>query len=139
MKYPTYSFFLLDRRTVLHLGSGEKYDPAQSTLISCPPPIRNVVHDLEIRPWPLPNDHFQEVRAFDVIEHLNDVVASMEEIHRVCRNGAEVKITAPPLNRVATHSPTSLTAIISRSAALITSPGKTSLHSTPNAGLKGPS
>ncbi len=85
----------LDRRSVLHLGSGNKYDPAAvnvDLIVSTKP---DVVHDLDVRPWPLPDDHFREVRAFDVIEHLDDVVAAMGEIHRVCRDGAVVKITVP--------------------------------------------
>lgn len=55
----------------------------------------DLVHNLDIRPWPLPDDHFVEVRAFDVIEHLDNIVATMEEIHRVCVNGATVRITVP--------------------------------------------
>src|SRR5207237_10160930 len=47
------------------------------------------------RPWPLPADHFREVLANDVIEHLDDIVGSMQEIHRVCRDGAVVRITVP--------------------------------------------
>jgi len=92
---PADALLSLDRRTVLHLGSGEKYDPAAVNVDIVSSTNPDISHDLEIRPWPLPNDHFQEVRAFDVIEHLDDVVASMEEIHRVCRNGAVVKITVP--------------------------------------------
>src|SRR5690606_13112739 len=45
--------------------------------------------------WPLPSDQFTEVLAHDVIEHLDDVVATMEEIHRVSRDGAVVRITLP--------------------------------------------
>jgi SAM-dependent methyltransferase len=55
----------------------------------------DVVHDLSQIPWPLPSDAFGDVYAFDVIEHLDDVVRVMEEIHRVCRNGARVHITVP--------------------------------------------
>lgn len=43
----------------------------------------------------LPEDHFEECVAFDVIEHLGDIVRVMEEIHRVCEDGACVRITVP--------------------------------------------
>ncbi|MGH7282615.1 MAG: hypothetical protein ACRELY_13900 [Polyangiaceae bacterium] len=33
--------------------------------------------------------------AHDVVEHLDDVIGTMEEVHRVCRRGASVKITVP--------------------------------------------
>lgn len=55
----------------------------------------DVVHDLAQLPWPLPSDAFREVYAYDVIEHLEDVVRVMEEIHRVCTPGARVHITVP--------------------------------------------
>ena len=55
----------------------------------------DVVHDLNIRPWPFADNYFQQVFAFDVIEHLDDVVGAMEEVHRVCRDGATVEITVP--------------------------------------------
>jgi hypothetical protein len=85
---------LTDRR-VLQLGCGKKYDAEAVNVDSVASTNPDLVHDLDVRPWPLPDDHFREVRAYDVIEHLDNVVAVMEEIHRVCRNGAVVKITVP--------------------------------------------
>ncbi len=85
----------LDGREVLHLGSGNKYDPVAVNVDVVATTNPDIVHNLDVRPWPLPNDRFSEVRAYDVIEHLDDVVAVMEEIHRVCRDGAVVKITLP--------------------------------------------
>ena len=54
-----------------------------------------IVHDLTRMPWPLPAGQFREVYAFDVIEHLANIVGVMEEIHRICRPGAKVHITVP--------------------------------------------
>ena len=55
----------------------------------------DVVHDLNRRPWPFPDGKFREILAYDVIEHLDDIVATMEEIHRVAAPGAVVKLTVP--------------------------------------------
>ena len=52
-------------------------------------------YDLDRLPWPLPAGHFTEVFAYDVIEHCVNVLAVMEEIHRVTREGAVVRITVP--------------------------------------------
>ena len=52
-------------------------------------------YDLDRLPWPLPTGHFIEVFAYDVIEHGANVLAVMEEIHRVTRDGALVRITVP--------------------------------------------
>jgi SAM-dependent methyltransferase len=60
------------------------------------PAVRpDVLHDLNRLPWPFADDAFDCVKAFDVIEHLDDVVATMMEIHRVCRHGARIEITVP--------------------------------------------
>ena len=45
--------------------------------------------------WPLPDDHFKTVFAYDVLEHLDDLVATMEDIHRVCQPGAVLTVTVP--------------------------------------------
>jgi predicted SAM-dependent methyltransferase len=55
----------------------------------------DVVHDLNVVPWPFPSDSFEEVFAYDVLEHVNDVVRALEEIHRICRPSARVHITVP--------------------------------------------
>lgn len=85
----------LASRTALHLGAGKKYRPdaVNVDLVAATKP--DLVHNLDATPWPLPTGHFREVLAFDVIEHLTDVVAAMEEVHRVCAPGAVVRITVP--------------------------------------------
>jgi hypothetical protein len=55
----------------------------------------DVVHDLNVRPWPFPSSEFVEVVGYDVLEHVADVVAFMEEVHRVAAPGATVKLTVP--------------------------------------------
>lgn len=80
---------------VLNLGCGRKHLPGAVNLDVTPDTSPDVVHDLNRRPWPFPDDSFREVVALDVIEHLDDVIGSMEEIHRVCRDGAVVRITLP--------------------------------------------
>jgi SAM-dependent methyltransferase len=55
----------------------------------------DVVHDLNRTPWPFPDNAFSAVYAFDVLEHLDDLVRVMEEVHRISRNGALVHITVP--------------------------------------------
>ncbi|MDP3296463.1 MAG: methyltransferase domain-containing protein [Thermodesulfovibrionia bacterium] len=55
----------------------------------------DIVHDLNTFPYPFSNDVFDKVIVKNVIEHLNDIVKVMEEIHRISKNGAEVIITTP--------------------------------------------
>ena len=81
--------------SVLNLGCGRKHRPEAVNLDRTEASSPDVVHDLDVRPWPFADGRFERVYAFDVIEHLADVVAAMEELHRVCRDGAAIEITVP--------------------------------------------
>ncbi|NNE44312.1 MAG: methyltransferase domain-containing protein [Gemmatimonadetes bacterium] len=60
----------------------------------------DIRHDLDHLPWPVEADAFDLIRCQDVLEHLDDLVAVMEEIHRVARPGAEVRIRVPHFSSV---------------------------------------
>jgi SAM-dependent methyltransferase len=77
------------------MGCGLKHVPEAVNLDITPATNPDVLHDLNNSPWPFPDNHFREVQAFDVIEHLDNFIAVMEEIHRVCRDKAIVRITVP--------------------------------------------
>jgi SAM-dependent methyltransferase len=82
--------------TVLNLGCGNKYmDGALNLDIASAKVSADIRHDLNVRPWPLPSNQFEQVYLLDVIEHLEDVVGTMEEVHRVSSPGAIVRITVP--------------------------------------------
>jgi SAM-dependent methyltransferase len=85
----------LDKRRTLNLGAGNKQRPDAVNVDITASTRPDIVHDLNVRPWPLESEQFTEVLAHDVIEHLDDVVATMEEIHRVSQHGAVVRITLP--------------------------------------------
>ena len=53
------------------------------------------VFDHTIYPWPLPSNHFKEVRAWHILQYLPDVEKTMEEIWRVAKKGAKVTIGVP--------------------------------------------
>lgn len=55
----------------------------------------DIIHDLNTTPYPLAADSVDEIIADNVLEHLNDVIAVMAEWHRLCRNGAIIKISLP--------------------------------------------
>jgi SAM-dependent methyltransferase len=82
-------------KSILNLGCGHKKDPAAINVDVTSATNPDIVCNLNLRPWPFPADRFTEVRMYDVIEHLDDLVGVMEELHRVCRHGAVIKITTP--------------------------------------------
>ena len=85
----------VEARDVLNLGCGRRHVEGAVNVDVTPLTNPDVVHDLDRRPWPLPESHFRVVWAHAVIEHLADVPATFEEIHRVCRDGARVHVTVP--------------------------------------------
>jgi Methyltransferase domain len=81
--------------TALNLGCGRKHRAGAVNLDRPAASSPDVVHDLDIRPWPFADNRFDQVYAFDVIEHLADLVGVMEELHRICRDGASIEISVP--------------------------------------------
>lgn len=80
---------------ILNLGCGRKLMAGALNLDRSRTTGADLVHDLRQVPWPLPADHFRAVHAYDVIEHLDDVVRTLEEVHRICRPGAIMHVTVP--------------------------------------------
>jgi SAM-dependent methyltransferase len=83
------------RSGILNIGSGHRQRAGAVNLDINRDTHPDVVHDLNHRPWPFPDAAFSEVHAYDVLEHLDDVMGTMEEIHRICRPGAMVYLTMP--------------------------------------------
>ncbi len=59
----------------------------------------DVRHDLEVVPWPWPDDSVSEILLSHVLEHLghNPIVylEIMKEMYRVCQDGATIRIAVP--------------------------------------------
>lgn len=80
---------------ILELGCGASKTPGAVGVDRVAGPGVDVVHDLRQFPWPFPDNTFDEIRLFHVLEHLNDVVQSIEEVHRISRPGAKAIIWTP--------------------------------------------
>jgi predicted SAM-dependent methyltransferase len=80
---------------VLNLGCGNRKIGGALNVDRVSSVSPDVVCDLDVRPWPFANERFDQIEAFDIIEHCADVVATMEEIYRLAAPGALVRITVP--------------------------------------------
>lgn len=82
-------------RRVLDVGCGRRKFPGATGIDFADAADADVRHDLNRFPYPLADDAFDVILMRNVIEHLHDVVALMEEVHRVGRDGADVVVTTP--------------------------------------------
>jgi SAM-dependent methyltransferase len=85
---------------VLDLGCGRDKLPGALGMDSNPASDADVIHDLDVFPWPLADNTFSRVRAQDVLEHVSDFFRVMEELHRVCRDGAIIEVRMPFMSSV---------------------------------------
>lgn len=60
-----------------------------------PAPHVDVVHDLNVYPYPFRDDEFEWVDMSHVIEHVDRPLNLMNEVHRIASNGATVRIITP--------------------------------------------
>jgi predicted SAM-dependent methyltransferase len=91
IKLSTHRVITQHQPKLLILGSGKKdykeyTKEYEVTRLDMNPNVNpDVIHDLNIRPWPFEDDQFDLVIMEHVLEHLTDVVGSMEELHRITR------------------------------------------------------
>lgn len=60
-----------------------------------PAPHVDVVHDLNVHPFPFPSDEFDWIEMSHVIEHVTRPLHLMNEVHRIAKHGATVRIITP--------------------------------------------
>ena len=106
----------MGRGPVLHIGAGNRKIKGAVTLDINPRVSPDVVWDLNVFPYPFPDSHFSDVVCEHVIEHLQNVIGVMEELHRVTRPGGKVWVTVPHFTSLNFNTdPTHVHAFSSRS------------------------
>jgi ubiquinone/menaquinone biosynthesis C-methylase UbiE len=80
---------------ILNLGcGGEKIENAIGIDIR-PLPNVDVVHDLNVFPYPFSDNQFDIVICKHVLEHLDNLLKVMKELHRVTKPNGKILITVP--------------------------------------------
>lgn len=79
----------------LHLGSGLKVLKGYVNVDLTKKYGAEVVHNLEKFPYPFKNNEFDEILMDNVLEHLENTMKVMEELHRISKPGATIKIIVP--------------------------------------------
>ncbi len=55
----------------------------------------DIVHDLETYPWPFEDNSVEEVHVSHYAEHTKDLMKFMDEVWRICEDGAKISIVGP--------------------------------------------
>jgi hypothetical protein len=83
----------------LNLGCGSKRMDGWINVDKFETSATDQVFDLEVFPWPWPDDCVDEVLLAHVLEHLGAQTAVylgvIKELYRVCRDGAKIQIIVP--------------------------------------------
>ena len=77
----------------LNLGCSDRHFPAPWVNVDMVPPADRIV-DLR-EPWPWLDSSVEEIRAWDIIEHLPDKIHTMNEAWRALQPGGRFDIEVP--------------------------------------------
>jgi predicted SAM-dependent methyltransferase len=81
--------------TKLDLGCGSSKREGFLGVDSLQLPGVDIVHNLTQFPYPFEDNSIEEIWMDNVLEHLPNPLRVMEELHRICKNGARVNIAVP--------------------------------------------
>jgi SAM-dependent methyltransferase len=82
-------------RKILDLGCGSSKKENALGVDSNARVNPDVIHDLNVFPYPFENDSFGEIYMDNSLEHLNEVIPVIEEVYRILKPGGFVKIIVP--------------------------------------------
>ena len=82
-------------RKILDVGCGIKKYPGSTGIDRNPDTAADIIWDLDKFPWPVESSAFDETRLIHVIEHVGDVIATMEELHRILKPGGQIVLETP--------------------------------------------
>ncbi len=84
-----------NKMKTLDLGCGKKKQKGAIGIDISRETDADIIHDLNIFPYPFADNEFDYIYADNIIEHLGSVVKVMEELHRITKHGATIKIIVP--------------------------------------------
>ena len=85
---------------ILQLGCGPEKKPGVIAVDINPHSVADVICDLDIFPYPFSDNVFDRIICEHILEHLEDVIRTMEEIHRIAKPGARVLVQVPHFSSV---------------------------------------
>ncbi len=86
---------ILDGAKALDFGCGGRKLPGAIGMDILQLPGVDIVHDVNIRPWPIPDNTFDLTFGNHVLEHVTDILATLGELHRITKPGGHVLVQVP--------------------------------------------
>lgn len=85
---------------VLDIGCGSAKTPGAVGLDVSRDTEADIVHDLDVFPYPIEDESFDQILLQDVLEHVAEPIRVFEELHRIARPGAHVQLRTPHFSSV---------------------------------------
>lgn len=82
-------------KRILDLGCGRQKISSAVGIDLNPASDADVIHDLNVFPYPFAENEFDEVHCDSILEHLENFFRVMEEIHRITVPGGIIHIKVP--------------------------------------------
>ena len=85
---------------VLDLGSGGSKQPGSIGIDRLDIPGVDVVHDLEVFPYPFADNEFDRIVSYNCLEHIKDLLGLMNEVYRILKPGGIFHFEVPHFSSV---------------------------------------
>lgn len=83
------------RPSTLNVGCGPIRIPNSLGIDFNPKSVADVIHDLNVYPWPFEDNTFERVVCSHILEHVENPDQALHEIHRIAKPGAVIEIHTP--------------------------------------------
>ncbi len=90
--------------TILDLGCGSAKTAGAFGVDISADTDADLVHDLDVYPYPIEDDRFDQILVQDVIEHIAKPYELMAELHRIARPGARIQMRTPHFSSILAYS-----------------------------------
>ena len=79
----------------LDFGCGQRKEPGFIGLDGFDSPGVDVVHDFDVFPYPFEDNTFDEIVCNSSLEHVDDFIRTVIELHRISKPGAMIRVACP--------------------------------------------
>jgi len=86
--------------TILDIGCGAQKVPGAVGLDISADTAADIVHNLDVFPYPIEDSSFDQILLQDVIEHVEQPIKVFEELHRIARPAGRVQLRTPHFSSV---------------------------------------